>query len=56
MRYELVKHRDAGMHTFTYFWVDTDNDRKVVSPYFDTLEEAEAWGNGDLWKPSREFY
>lgn len=37
---ELIKYRDAGMNTYTYFWAV---DRKVVSPYFDTETEATDW-------------
>lgn len=37
----LVKYRDAGMITYTFFYV---NDKKqIVSPYFDTEREAEEW-------------
>lgn len=36
----LVKYRDAGMPTYTYFY--TIND-KICSPYFDTSENAERW-------------
>lgn len=28
---------------FAYVWVDTDNDDVVLSPYFDTEEEAIQW-------------
>lgn len=38
---ELVKYRDWGMTTHTYFWVSKEN--KVISPYFDTEEEAREW-------------
>lgn len=37
---ELVKYRDAGMPTFTFFWAI---DKKVVSPYFDSEEQAIDW-------------
>lgn len=37
---KLVKYRDAGMHTYTYFW---SHDNKVVSPYFNSDEEAHEW-------------
>jgi hypothetical protein len=36
----LVKYRDAGLHTYTYFWTIDD---KVVSPYFDDEESANKW-------------
>lgn len=40
---DLVRYRDAGMHTYTYFYV---NEYKIlVSPYFDTEEEALEWFN-----------
>jgi hypothetical protein len=38
---KLVKYRDAGLPTFTYFWVT--NDHKVISPYFDSEKEAQDW-------------
>jgi hypothetical protein len=38
---KLVKYRDAGMSTYTYFW--TDSGSRVVSPYFDSEEDAKAW-------------
>lgn len=38
---ELVKYRDAGMHTYTYFWVDCRG--RVVGPYFNSEEEAKVW-------------
>ena len=52
---KLIKYRDAGLHTYTYFYI---NDyEKVASPYFDTQEEAEAWlqSQWDAWKPSRDL-
>ena len=38
---KLIKYRDAGMNTYTYFW--TDSNHRVVSPYFDTEQEAQEW-------------
>ncbi len=38
----LIKYRDSGLHTYTYFWVLND---KVVSPYFDTETEAKEWAD-----------
>lgn len=38
---ELIKYRDAGLHTYTYFWID--EDQRVASPYFDIEEEAMQW-------------
>ena len=37
---ELIKYRDAGMHTHTWFWVQ---NTRVVSPYFNTEREAMDW-------------
>lgn len=37
----LIKYRDSGMHTYTYFWTDKNN--RVVSPYFDSEYEAQQW-------------
>lgn len=41
-------YRDAGMATYTFFWVDKDN--KTVGPYFDTEEEANDWLKSVLYK------
>jgi hypothetical protein len=38
----LIKYRDAGMHTYTYFWVKEEGSG-VLSPYFNTEKEAEDW-------------
>jgi hypothetical protein len=38
---ELIKYRDAGMQTYTYFWKN-ENDQ-MVSPFFDSEAEAMAW-------------
>ena len=37
---KLIRYRDAGMHSHTYFW--TINGR-VVSPYFNHENEAKEW-------------
>lgn len=37
----LVKYRDAGMHTYTWFWIN--EAKAVVSPYFETEEQAIEW-------------
>ena len=38
---KLVKYRDAGMNTYTYFWV---NDKgRCSSPFFDSEKEAKDW-------------
>jgi hypothetical protein len=41
----LIKYRDAGMHTYTFFWVDSKH--RVVSPYFDSESEAKEWMDKD---------
>ena len=38
---KLIRYRDAGMHTHTYFWADSKH--RVASPYFDTEREAQEW-------------
>lgn len=38
---ELVKYRDAGMNTYTWFWVD--ENRRIKSPFFDTEDQAQEW-------------
>jgi hypothetical protein len=38
---KLIKYRDAGMSTYTYFWVNEKN--QVVSPYFDNEQQATDW-------------
>lgn len=50
---ELVSYRDAGMHTYTLFWVHND---KIVSPYFDCAEDAQKWldTSWDNWKASKD--
>lgn len=36
-----MKYRDAGMRTYTYFWI---NEKSITSsPYFDTDTEALNW-------------
>jgi hypothetical protein len=40
---DLIKYRDAGMNTYTYFW--KDDDQRTVSPYFDSENEAMEWLN-----------
>jgi hypothetical protein len=38
---ELIRYRDAGMNTYTWFYV---NDKKhCISPFFNSEEEAKAW-------------
>ena len=46
----LVKYRDAGMNTYTWFWID--DNKRIVSPYFDSEGEAKTWHETvwDNWK------
>ena len=37
---KLIQCRDAGMATYTYFWTI---NKKVVSPYFDSEQQAKEW-------------
>lgn len=57
MLYTLVKYRDTGMHTYTYFW--KDEHEKMVSPFFNTENEALDWiksvDEWDSWKASKDF-
>ena len=41
MKLDLIKYRDIGMASHTYFWKD-EHDR-VASPFFDREEDALAW-------------
>ena len=43
MKIDLVKYRDVGMQTYTYFWKDENN--YMVSPFFDSEAEALDWTN-----------
>lgn len=38
---ELVKYRDAGMNTYTWFWIN--QQRKICSPFFDSEDQAQNW-------------
>jgi hypothetical protein len=38
---ELVKYRDAGLNTYTWFWVD--DLKNIRSPFFDTEDQAQEW-------------
>ena len=38
---ELIKYRDSGMATYTFFWKNENN--QMVSPFFDSEAEANAW-------------
>jgi hypothetical protein len=37
---KLIKYRDAGMNTHTYFW---SINGRCVSPYFDNEDQAKEW-------------
>jgi hypothetical protein len=39
----LVKHRDAGMWTYTWFYVN--EKQHTVSPFFNSEQDAKAWFN-----------
>ena len=41
MLYTLVKYRDSGMNTYTYFW--KNEEERVVSPFFDSEKDANEW-------------
>ena len=43
---KLIKYRDAGMSTYTYFWVREEGSG-VISPYFDSEEQALTWAKED---------
>jgi hypothetical protein len=43
---ELIKYRDSGMSTYTYFWVD--EHKRVCSPYFDSADVAMEWSNTEI--------
>ena len=38
----LIKYRDAGMNTYTYFWVREEGSG-VISPFFNSEKEAHDW-------------
>ena len=40
-KFDLVKYRDAGMNSHTYFWKNSNN--QTISPYFDSENEAHGW-------------
>lgn len=41
MKLELIKYRDAGMQTYTYFW--NDQNGQIASPWFESEVDAMAW-------------
>lgn len=50
----LIKYRDAGMNTYTYFYVN--EHKQIASPYFETQPQAETWLSiqWDAWKPCKD--
>ena len=38
--YTLIKSRDPGLPSFTFFWM---KDNKIVSPYFDDEKDSIEW-------------
>jgi hypothetical protein len=40
---QLIKYRDWGTSTYTYFWVNKND--QVLSPYFESQHQAETWLN-----------
>ncbi len=57
MLYTLIKYRDIGMNTYTYFW--KNEEERIVSPYFDSEEDAYQWiktlDEWDNWKSNKDF-
>jgi hypothetical protein len=51
---KLLKYRDAGMHTYTFFYIN--DEERIASPYFDSQESAEKWLalQWDNWKLSKD--
>ena len=41
MKLELIKYRDIGMASYTYFWKDDHN--RIASPFFNSEAEAMDW-------------
>lgn len=40
---KLIKYRDIGMQSYTYFW--KNEKEQIVSPFFDSETEAMNWTN-----------
>jgi hypothetical protein len=40
---KLIKYRDIGMQSYTYFWKNEKD--QIVSPFFNSETEAMAWTN-----------
>ena len=51
MELVLVRLLDEGSD-YTYFWVESYND-EVVSPYFESEEDAHMWADAIQWKLQR---
>lgn len=52
---KLVKYRDAGMNTYTYFWVSGEKER-LSSPFFDSEKDALEWADQfENWKPTKDI-
>ena len=54
----LVKYRDAGMSTYTYFYKNDKNH--TISPFFNSEKEAEDWLKQQVeqfenWKASKDI-
>ena len=43
MKLDLIKYRDVGMTSYTYFWKNENN--QISSPFFNSEAEALAWTN-----------
>ena len=41
LSYTLIKYRDIGMPTYTYFW--KNEAESIVSPFFDSEKDAYQW-------------
>lgn len=46
---KLIKYRDIGMQTYTYFWKDDNN--QISSPFFDDEKTAMEWANQEKTDP-----
>ena len=47
-KFDLVKYRDAGMNSHTYFWKNSNN--QTISPFFDSESEAHGWMELERYK------
>lgn len=43
MKLDLIKYRDVGMASYTYFWKNENN--QISSPFFNSEAEALDWTN-----------